>query len=468
MNSFFYRLLGYSLFILSTTSSLGQIDTAYVRTYGGPYYEEGKQIIECSDGGYAVIGTTGSDQPNNTNFYLLRLDEDLNCMWNRNYGGVGVEWGNSIVEDDNGNFLLCGYTSSYGEGGYDILVYKVDSQGDVIWQKTYGGSDWDFGYKIIAHPSEGFLICGKTYSYGNGRSDGYLLHINSDGNVIDEWTYGGEGDDELVDMLLLNSSDVVICGNTENSNGHYALVYRITVETGNILWQQIISDSSDESFGNAICLFNNLICIAGAITRDGSKYGFTSGIDDNGNLSFLNDNSITGIPSELMSLQSFNDNLLTVGKMYIPDYSNFAPVVYKLNEVGFYLEGMVYGTDNLELDVFGEFHSCILKGNIILATGRNAFFENNDNRLLVLFYGREIIQNQNIGSESGDCFTTELVNYLSSLENHDGPYFIYNSLGQLILISNVERVEDGLTLIEPGLYIIRSRDGRVSKKIFKN
>ncbi len=195
--------VGYSLFLISLlfhSVCFSQQDTAIVRTYGGSYYEEGRQIIECAAGGYAIIGTTGSDLQNNTNFYLLRIDEELNCMWSKSLGGIEVEWGYSLVEDEEGNLLLCGYTNSFGAGAYDALVYKVDAMGEIIWQHTYGGTDWDFAYKIIAHPEGGYLICGKTYSLGNGGSDGYLLHIDNDGNIFTEWTYGGVGDDEFVDV----------------------------------------------------------------------------------------------------------------------------------------------------------------------------------------------------------------------------------------------------------------------------
>lgn len=198
----------------------GQEDTAYVRTYGGPYFEEGRQIIECASGGYAVIGTTGSDVANNTNFYLLRLDASLECMWSKSLGGLEVEKGYSIVEDENENLFLCGYTNSEGAGGYDVLLKKTNSDGDELWRKTYGGEDWDFGYKIIKHPEGGFLICGKTYSMGNGGSDAYLLHVDDAGAIISEWTYGAEGDDEFVDVEIY--SNVIIASgrysNSQNDN----------------------------------------------------------------------------------------------------------------------------------------------------------------------------------------------------------------------------------------------------------
>ncbi len=260
--------------LLISLNNLAQQDTAIVRTFGGPYYEEGRQIIECADGGYAVIGTTGSDQFNNTNFYLLRLDEELNCLWNRNYGGAEVEWGYSLVEDESGNFILCGYTNSYGEGGYDIMVYKVNPQGDVIWEKTYGGSDWDFAYKMIEHPEGGYLICGKTYSYGNGGSDAYLLHINNDGNLINEWTYGGEGDDEFRDLEIVDSNfDVILLFNrnlSSNIEPNIANIISLNSDLDFIMEIPILSVTNQIAKAIDLSLKDNNILILLSAYVDGS------------------------------------------------------------------------------------------------------------------------------------------------------------------------------------------------------
>ncbi|MFM9985415.1 MAG: hypothetical protein ACKVOK_09315, partial [Flavobacteriales bacterium] len=240
-----------------------QEDTAYVRTYGGPYFEEGRQIIECASGGYAVIGTTGSDVANNTNFYLLRLDANLECMWSKSLGGLEVEKGYSIVEDENQHLFLCGYTNSEGAGGYDILLIKTNSEGDEQWRKTYGGEDWDFAYKIIAHPEEGFLICGKTYSMGNGGSDGYLLHVDVEGEIISEWTYGGEGDDEFVDVVssLNDSFKLVYNRNTNSASRSFSLV-EIDF-SGLIVWTFEKDFNGDLSEGHAIENYAEGFIVAG-------------------------------------------------------------------------------------------------------------------------------------------------------------------------------------------------------------
>ncbi len=221
---FSYRQIScFVVFLIALVSSINisaQSDTATVKTFGGDFSEEGRQVIECTSGGYCVIGTTGSDEANGTNIYLLRTDEDLNCVWSKSIGGLQADKGYSLVENEAGGFVLCGYTNSYGNGGFDVLVYQVNAIGDIEWVQTFGGTDWDFGYKIIRHPEGGYLICGETYSLGNGDTDGYFLHIADDGSLITEWTFGWDGEDEFVDIDYWSNSEgdrIILTGNTKSS-----------------------------------------------------------------------------------------------------------------------------------------------------------------------------------------------------------------------------------------------------------
>src|SRR5690606_31838043 len=150
---------------LLVQAGFAQLDTVNVRTYGGVYDDFGSEIIETSDGGYAVIGTTGSYGQGQANVYFLKLNNDLEKEWSKVFGGENIDWGQSLIEVEDG-YLLLGYTNSFGAGGYDIYLVKCDFDGNLIWEKTYGGSDWDFGYKIMAY-NNGFYLAGESWSYTN-------------------------------------------------------------------------------------------------------------------------------------------------------------------------------------------------------------------------------------------------------------------------------------------------------------
>lgn len=188
---------------LLVQAGFAQLDTVNVRTYGGVYDDFGSEIIETSDGGYAVIGTTGSYGQGQANVYFLKLNNDLEKEWSKVFGGENIDWGQSLIEVEDG-YLLLGYTNSFGAGGYDIYLVKCDFNGNLIWEKTYGGSDWDFGYKIMAY-NNGFYLAGESWSYTNGAADAYLIQVDEEGNEIWSDHFGGSFSDAFYDLFEGNN-----------------------------------------------------------------------------------------------------------------------------------------------------------------------------------------------------------------------------------------------------------------------
>jgi hypothetical protein len=221
--------------------AMAQSDTVLVRSYGGPHFEQANDIIPCSAGGYAVVGTTGSNETGNTDIFLARFDDALNCIWSKNFGGSDVESGVSLIEDWSGNLLAVGTTLSSGEGSYDALVLKVSSEGDFMWQQTFGGTDWDFGKKIIAHPQGGFLVAVNTYNGELGAQDGLLIHIDGQGMELNRWYIGGAEKDGVNDLLALGDGWVA-CGFQTVDQVMKAAAWRFDL-AGNEMWSRITEDT---------------------------------------------------------------------------------------------------------------------------------------------------------------------------------------------------------------------------------
>lgn len=261
--------------VLMSISSEAQDDTAHLYVFGGDYYEETGELIPLQNGGYAFIGTSGSDQQNNTSFYIVILDQEFNCLRNVVLGGSGVDHGNGICEAENGDLLVTGFGTGVEGNNYNIKTYRVTNGGEVVWAKEYGGDDWDFGEKIIAHPDGGFLICGGTYSFGNGGSDGYVAHIDDDGNVISEWTYGDAGDDWYVDVDVAGNS-ILLSGYSEDLESELlnATVMNLDLD-GLINWKKsdiLLSHSS--RYSNAKVWDNLLFSCGNYFSDDGHELGF--------------------------------------------------------------------------------------------------------------------------------------------------------------------------------------------------
>ncbi len=189
-------------------------DTAYIYTFGGIQNEGCRQIMPTPDGGYILLGTTNSFGAGNTDFYALKLDSSCRFKWSRCYGGTINEEGYSVVTTLDKGYAFLGFTDSYGAGGYDVFLVKTDSLGNVQWQKTYGGSNWDFGYSLKQLKDSGFLVSGVTYSYGAGNGSMYLIRTDKKGDTLWEKTVGGNGYTTGNSIDILNDSIYLIAGGT--------------------------------------------------------------------------------------------------------------------------------------------------------------------------------------------------------------------------------------------------------------
>ncbi len=189
-------------------------DTVFVKTFGDQYENQGENIMYTSDEHYVLVGSTYANDSRKSDAYIIKLDTNFNKVWSLAYGSEQLEVAKSVVETELGNYLIVGYTNSTISAGYDVYVLCLDSDGQFLWEHNYGGSDWDFGNDIIKRHDNTYLICGETFSYGNGASDMYLLNIDEFGAIISEQTFGGIGEDAAYQMIEGSDSSCYVVGKT--------------------------------------------------------------------------------------------------------------------------------------------------------------------------------------------------------------------------------------------------------------
>jgi len=177
----------------------------WTKTIGGKIWENGHSLIQTSDGGYAIAGDTYSLNAADWDFYVVKLDANGNLQWTKTIGGENIDRGYSLIQTSDGGYAIAGTTQSFGAGEWDVYVVKLDAHGNLQWTKTIGGPESEIGQSLIQTSDGGFAIAGETYSFGAGGRDVYVIKLDANGNL--QWTKTIGGTDWDVGHSLIQTSD---------------------------------------------------------------------------------------------------------------------------------------------------------------------------------------------------------------------------------------------------------------------
>ena len=155
-------------------------DTLWTKTYGGPDWEYGNSVRATSDGGYIIAGLTWSYGKGNGDFYLIKTDSIGDILFARTYGGDKNEAAQSVFQTIDGGYILTGYTYSFGAGRDDVYLIRTDSFGEEMWNKTFGGDGVDGGNSVIQTSNLKFVVAGYSAPYSTGDTQFYLLCLDKE------------------------------------------------------------------------------------------------------------------------------------------------------------------------------------------------------------------------------------------------------------------------------------------------
>jgi len=267
--------------LLSSSSEPPRVE--WRKVYGGDGLDAPESLIQTSDGGYAIAGYTTSLSYGREDFWLIKFDSFGNEEWNKTYGGAVSEIAFSVIQTDDGGYVLVGGTSTFGAGGADFWVLKTNSFGEPEWNKTYGGPNWDVAYSIV-QTIDGYVIGGCTRSFGSGGSDFWLIKIDEYGNKIWDKTYGGSGHEG---MSLIQSSDggYALAGYTTSYGAGEADVWIVKTDmVGNIQWNKTYGGTQFDYACSVIQTFDGGYALAGATDNHGDFDFLLVKTDSNGNM----------------------------------------------------------------------------------------------------------------------------------------------------------------------------------------
>jgi hypothetical protein len=237
------------------------INIIWDNLWGGLENDHGWDVDTSSNSIY-LVGETRSFGSEGADLFLTRYNTGGSQVWNTTWGGSLWDGGHAITinnsDPNNPDIYVTGYTQSYGYGNNDVLIIKYDDTGNKIWNKTWGGSDTEKAYDIINNGSHIFIV-GDTKSYGAGNYDAFLLILSSNGTIIENYTWGGTNFDQAVGVTLVNN-DIYFTGWTNNFGAEAYDVFVVKFNSSGVedwyqIWGGTYEDKSVGIYGDSSGLY---------------------------------------------------------------------------------------------------------------------------------------------------------------------------------------------------------------------
>jgi len=243
----------------------------FCKAIGGENLDWGNSLIQTSDGGYAIAGVTISFGAGSEDVYVVKLDAHGNLQWTKTIGGKEDDKGFSLIQTPDGGYVIAGATRSFGAGGYDVYVVKLDANGNLQWTKTIGGKKEDGGISLIQTSDGGYAIAGATTSFGAGYADVYVVKLDANGNLQWTKTIGGPGNEMGQSLIQTSDGGYAIAGATTSFGAGYADVYVVKLDAnGNLQWTKTIGGKNIEEGFSLIQTSDGGYAIAGYTTSFGA------------------------------------------------------------------------------------------------------------------------------------------------------------------------------------------------------
>jgi hypothetical protein len=231
-----YAITGFSIVngfahaILIRTAASG--DTLFTCLYGSNIADDlGVSLVQTSDGGFVIVGKTLTNTNGLADMMVIKIDPFGFMRWAKSFGLTAWDEAEAVTVTHDGNYLMCGSTTSLGQGSYDILLWKCDTAGNYIWGKTYGGVQSDASYSLHENADGSIVVSGYTNSMGYGHILGrhtiqnplpvimgddstniFLMKTDSVGDLIWTESYGSNMQDESYHFSLMPDGGYIIPG----------------------------------------------------------------------------------------------------------------------------------------------------------------------------------------------------------------------------------------------------------------
>lgn len=216
--------------------------------YDEGWVEHGYSTIQTADKDFLIVGDIRNTQLENAQVYLLKIGQNGEFRWSKQFGGTEIEQGFDVAATSDGGFIIVGRTNSFGNGGDDVYLIKVDAEGNELWSKTFGDTGNDVGRSVI-EVADGYVIAGSIHDLTSDSRDIYILKTDFDGNEIWSKNFGndtGDDFDQGYDVIQTSDGNLTVTGFFgANSN---AAIIKLN-QSGDELWTKMYGgDLADQTY----------------------------------------------------------------------------------------------------------------------------------------------------------------------------------------------------------------------------
>lgn len=251
-------------------------------TYGTSNAETLMSMIATQDGGYALIGT--SNASGTTDIWLVKTDSAGIMQWNKTFGGSGIDYGYNIIQTNDNGYALVGYTSSYSNSTRAYLI-KTGASGNLQWNQTYSESGNCYGEGVIQDTTGCYVVAGYTVSSGNNNM--YVFKTDGAGNIQWNQSLGGTGSEMGYSLTETSTGDYAIAGTCPGANSTFTDVWLVVLHNnGQIAWSRTYGGNKAEVPNSIITTSDGGFAIAGYTSSFGATtfYMYAVKTDPIGNL----------------------------------------------------------------------------------------------------------------------------------------------------------------------------------------
>ena len=215
------------------TDNTGALE--WSRFFGGSFTEVPLGVLETDAHNFVIVGSSDSKDFNISNnkgsydFWIIKISTEGTLLWEKSFGGSEIDEAKAITTTNDGNFIIVGDTRSTDKnvsknnGAADIWVLKVSEEGTLLWEKTIGGTNFDVARAVSRTQDNGYLISGSSRSLDNGfenkgQNDALILKIDKNGNLLWKKTFGGSEIDFLYGVVELENTAIIAVGESSSSD----------------------------------------------------------------------------------------------------------------------------------------------------------------------------------------------------------------------------------------------------------